>query len=123
VVKAPALGLVALLATGCVYHLRVESHPAGAVMTVGEDDVYVLPTDLYLKWKPFRGPRARFEAPGYRPLDLKLSRRHLHETDFVTDVVLNPQEAFGDEPRRVLEVRLVPEHGPAGTWTESDVSP
>lgn len=119
----PALSaLLAVSLAGCVYHLRVESHPSGATMTIEGEDSYILPTDLHIKWRPKPYP-VLVESPGYRPLAFRLTRAHIHELDFVSDVLLNPKEAFNDEPRRVLEVRLVPEHGPSGTWTFEDVNP
>ena len=113
--------VITALGSGCVYHLRVESRPVGALMTMDEE-TYVLPTDLHVKWRPFKAHEVEITAPGYRPLAFKLKRRHIHETDFVTDVLINPGESFGKKPRRMLEVRLVPDHGPSGTWSESDVN-
>jgi len=120
-VRPVAWALLAATLSGCTYHLRVESFPNGATLTIDDAETHVLPTDLYLKWRAFRPYPVRVEANGYRPLVFELRRRHLHEIDFVTDVIVNPNEAFGDAPRRVLEVRLVPEHGPSGTWSYDDL--
>lgn len=119
--RAVAGALFAATLSGCVYHLRVESYPNGATLTIGDAEAHVLPADLNLKWRPFRPYPVRIEANGYRPLAFELRRRHLHEIDFATDVLVNPNEAFGDAPRRVLEVRLVPDHGPSGTWNYDDI--
>ena len=42
-----------------------------------EDESYVLPADLHIKWKPFWRPEVLVEAPGYRTLAFRLSRRHV----------------------------------------------
>lgn len=113
--------LLALASSGCVYHVRFESNPVGAVLTKPDGGQVTLPTDLRLKWRPFRHPQVSVTAPGYRTLTFRISRRHVQELDYVTDVVTNPSEAFGGAPRRVIILRLVPDHGPAGTWSPSDI--
>lgn len=116
------LVLLVLLATsGCAYHVRFESSPVGAVLTEPDGTQVALPADVQLKWTPLRHPRVSVAAPGYRTLKFRVARRHVQEIEFVTDVVTNPAEAFGKVPRRVIILRLVPDHGPAGTWSPSDV--
>ncbi len=119
VVKALLLG-IALLG-GCSYHVRFESRPHGASMALDDGRSFILPADVMLPWRPLARPVATFEAEGYRGLEVRIGPRLVRGLDYVTDLVVNPVEAFGDVPRRVITIHLVPEHGPVGTWRGEDV--
>lgn len=115
--------LLWLALQGCTYHVRVESRPIGAVLWLEDGSSVVLPQDVDLPWRPFKPPKARVTFPGYRTLETRFTRRLVKGSEYLSDPFVAQDEAFGDKPRRVLEVVLVPEHGPAGTWTEDEVDP
>jgi hypothetical protein len=90
--RGPALALLAGALAGCAHRVTVTSAPAGAYVFLGDEPVGTAPLDLAV---PLVGPRVvRAELPGYRPFEVRL----------------------GFVPRRALELRLVREHGAAGTW-------
>jgi len=90
-------------------------------MTLPSGETVVLPHEVDFRWKPFARRRVQVSAPGYRTLEFTLTRQLIQETDYLTDIIGNPAEAVGDKPRRTLELVLVPEHGPAGTWSAEDI--
>lgn len=94
---ALAFGLAVALGAGCVHQVVLESHPIGAYVSVGETRVGVTPLDVPIR--TFGPHEVTVELVGYRTLPLH----------------------FGLIPPRRLEVRLVPEHGGAGTWDPSVV--
>jgi hypothetical protein len=122
---ARALVLLSLLAfgAGCAYKVEVISRPPGALMTMPGGETVVLPQEVDFRWRPLARRRVQVSAPGYRTMEFTITRRLVQETDYLTDVVGNPSEALGDKPRRTLELVLVPEHGPAGTWTAEELRP
>ena len=94
---SPAV-LVALcgpLSAGCA-HVALTSSPPGATVTVAGVRRGVTPLDLPVP--VVGGRRVRVELNGYRPLDVRL----------------------GVVPPRALELRLVEEHGAAGSWDPED---
>lgn len=94
--RGPALAVLAATLAGCAHRVAVTSAPAGAYVTLGDERVGTTPLELAV---PLIGPRVvRAELTGYRPLEVRL----------------------GFVPRRALELRLVREHGAAGTWDPED---
>lgn len=90
--------LVALvLGMGCRGHVTLVAHPVGAYVTAGKTRVGVAPVDLPVPL--IGGRRATVERTGYRTVNLRLTM----------------------VPPRKIEVRLVPEHGGAGTWDPDDI--
>lgn len=91
--------LVALLLplVGCAHRVALTSSPAGAYVSLGGERVGVTPLELELQ--PF-GPRdLRLELTGYRTFELKIR---------------------GKVPP-ALELRMIREHGGAGTWEPEEV--
>jgi hypothetical protein len=88
--------LLALLLVACVHRVQVSSDPIGAVVTVDGRILGPAPARVEV---PLKGAELTLQIGGYRTFT-----RHL--TWFT--------------PRR-LEVRMVAEHGPTGTWTPEDV--
>ncbi len=92
-----ALLAAAPAVAGCAHRVAVTSDPAGAYVSLGGERVGVTPAELAV---PFVGPRVlRVELTGYRPLEVRLAAI----------------------PARSVELRLVPDHGAAGTWEPGDV--
>lgn len=89
--------LVLALAGGCVHRVTLVSHPAAAYVTVGETRAGVAPVELEVPL--FGERRVSVQRSGFRTVDLRLP--------FL--------------PPREIEVRLVPEHGGAGSWDPEDI--
>lgn len=85
-----------LLLVACLHPVAVTSHPSGAVVSFGGQIVGQAPVTVPV---PLRGGEVMVEVAGYRPYVRRLTWW---------------------TPRR-LEIRLVAEHGPAGTWQPEDV--
>jgi hypothetical protein len=79
---------------GCATHVRVESRPPGALVTARNGDAFSTPDKVYVGFWPFARRAVVVTAPGYRPADVRL-KIGVHR----------------------VEVVMVPEHGPSGTWT------
>lgn len=129
-VSGMRLLVLLLLAQGCVVHrVRVESDPPGAVVRLDGKVRGVTPIEFNTVWTPplFKSYNLGLTLPGYRqvqasgtwsapsPLrrEVRLWRYLLHP--------LRWKQILGREPRSKITVVLVPEHGPAGTWTPEDV--
>ena len=97
--KVKWLLLTLLLAAGCSQRIRVRSQPSTADILLPDGRRLLTPAQFRLKRTPFRAQLAEVTAVGYRPMIIDLRRRG---------------------SRRDLYVVLVPEHGPAGSWTESE---
>ncbi len=114
------LWLAALLA-GCTYRVEVEARPAGATLELADGRQIGLPAEVRYSALPFHRRPATVSAPGHRDLEIRTGGFGLGELGLITDPILRPGLFFGPDPRRQVEVLLVPEHGPAGTWTEDQV--
>lgn len=69
----------------------------------------------------FASTRIEARMPGYRTLTTRL--RGVGTMSFVSDFVfLHWLKAVGLRPKDEIELRLLPEHGPVGTW-EADAVP
>lgn len=110
-------GLV--LGTGCAYKATLRTNPVGAAVYVDNELVGIAPYDVTVR--AFSGPsQIRVELPGYRPyeLELKSERRVLSRVRYA---LTHPAVSLGREPPPDRTLVLIPEHGPAGTWTPEDV--
>lgn len=85
-----------LLLLACAHRMQVASHPVGAVVLLDGHVVGQTPIEVAV---PLRGADLSVELGGYRTFT-----RHITWWT-----------------RRRFEVRLVTEHGPAGTWAPEDV--
>ncbi|MDP2317706.1 MAG: PEGA domain-containing protein [Pseudomonadota bacterium] len=90
------LGMLGL-GGGCMHKVPLSCDPAGAYVSVAGERVGVAPLDLPVR--AFGPRRVTVERTGYRTLEFRLPLL----------------------PPRAIEVRLVPEHGGAGTWKPEDV--
>jgi hypothetical protein len=106
---------------GCAYHVHLESRPTSArVLLPDEATVVVTPARVELRWVPLGHQWVTVSAPGYRTMRIDVQRRPLRwGLERPPDVPVFKLERLEGPPR--IEVLLVPEHGPAGTWAESDV--
>lgn len=93
--------LLAVALVGCTYRVTVDSDPPGALMTLRDGRTVVLPEEVRFHAVPFTRRVVTVTAPGYRTAEVDTS-------------------AYLGRPREV-EVLLVREHGPAGTWTAEQI--
>ena len=94
---------MALSASGCARRVLVVSDPPGASVRRNREPLGATPLELRVWWVPFWRQEVRVSMAGYRSVEIPL-RRHLGWFPQLT----------------THEVRLVEEHGPAGTWTEEE---
>ena len=96
-----SLRLVLLLwfAVGCSPTLRVESQPVGAVIELSGGERLVTPATVPASRWPMKRQQVTLSASGYRRLEARMPYA-------------------GSGPWSVV---LVPEHGPVGSWDESDL--
>ncbi|MES2643771.1 MAG: PEGA domain-containing protein [Myxococcota bacterium] len=98
VARLVVLALASLsLGVGCTHRVALLSDPVGAYVTMGETRVGVAPVEIVVP--AFGGRVVSVQRTGYRTVELKLP-------------LLPPRE---------VEVRLVPEHGGAGSWDPEDI--
>ncbi len=92
------------LAGGCTVVVHVDSRPVPAEVALLPGQMVRLPAEIPLRWVPFRRPQLLCTAIGYRSVTVpvRLGLGSLHRA-------------------RAVEVVLIPEHGPTGTWTEGDI--
>ena len=105
-----------LLTSGCAYHLKLETEPAGAQVLLPDGSVVTTPTETTLKWGPFSRQEVVASAPGYRTLTVDLRRTEVRFGKYIRDAIFRPSTLQG-APRGQVELVLIPEHDPAGTWT------
>lgn len=101
--------MLLLALVGCTYSVHLASRPSPAVVQLPDGRRVTTPDEIRLRWRPFRKQVATVTALGYRPLEVDLSRLRLRSG-----------RAFSGQAGEV-EVLLVPDHGPTGTWTVEDV--
>ncbi|TNE84220.1 MAG: hypothetical protein EP330_30330 [Deltaproteobacteria bacterium] len=105
-----------LLLTACAYKVELTSAPAGARVDLPDGTQVFTPEVVTLKVAPFNRQEITVSAPGYRPLTVDVRHREARAWRYLTDAVFRPK-TFTGAPRGHLELQLVPQHGPAGTWT------
>lgn len=104
---------------GCAYKVELTSAPAGARVTLPDGLEVYTPEVVTLRAAPLRAQPITVSAPGYRPLTVDLRRREVRLWRYVSDGLFRPGTTVG-APRGHLELVLVPQHGPAGSWTAED---
>ncbi len=105
-VAAPGvLWLAALALPSCIVTVHVDSRPVSAEVQTPKGEVYRLPADIPIRWAPFDRPELLCTAVGYRDVTLPLR------------LGMGP---FAFRKPRGVEISLVEDHGPSGTWTEDD---
>jgi zona occludens toxin (predicted ATPase) len=104
--------------SGCAYHVRIESTPAAATVALPNGDRVVTPETVPFRWYPFAHQRVVVSAPGYRTVEMDLGRRGGEVTFWhVIRARMRVFRNLGERTAQRVEVVLVPEHGPSGTWT------
>jgi hypothetical protein len=109
--------LVALMMSGCTYTVTVTSDVPGARVEGVRTGQSALPVDVKVPWGPLVHRRITVTAPDYRVVALDLGTRTVRSADFSLFNFFLPWRAPSEE----LNVVLVRDHGPAGTWTPADL--
>lgn len=107
--------MLVLALSGCAYKVGLESVPPAAVVQFPDGTATNTPTTYVARWAPFNEVRIRATARGYRPLELDLRQSEVKFGRFFW------RGLRFNRPRGVVQLILVPTHGPAGTWTEADL--
>jgi len=108
-----ALPLLCVLGSSCAYTLTVESFPQPALVELPDGSRVSTPTQARLRWAPFNSQTVRVQATGYRPVEIDLRDEHMR----FGQLWKHPfRRTRGD-----VEFVLIPTHGAAGTWSETDV--
>jgi len=113
------LGLL-LTSAGCAYKVKVSSQLAGVSVELPDGERVIAPTEFDARWVPFGSQVIRASAPGHRTLEVDLRDREVRFGHYITDTLFRPATLFG-APRGEVRLVLIPEHGPAGTWSEDAV--
>jgi hypothetical protein len=108
--RALALTVVVLTASGCAYTVQLTSTPIGALVTLPDGVAVRTPTKVTVPWGPGHHYPVVVEAEGYEPLPIDLQRAEGRLLRYI--------EA-GFAPRAAREVRfvLVPITEPLGAET------
>lgn len=110
-----------ILASSCAHRITVVSEPVGADVVLRGRELGPTPVEVVLWTNPFVRPRATLSFPGYRRVRVDLSRNRRPLRRFRELLVLRWRRAFALVSVAEHEVLMVPNHGPAGTWTPEDV--
>lgn len=102
---------------GCVYHVALESYPSAAQVLLPDGSVAVTPVQLDLRWVPFRRQVVVVSANGYRTVQVDLQLHPLRWGLKRPPEVPVFRMTDNNVPPRV-RIELIPEHGPAGTWSD-----
>lgn len=111
------------LMQGCAHRVAIHTEPPGATIKVGRKVIGPAPQEVRFWWWPGRPMRVRVEKRGYRPLVIEASDT-VHARSFLRDFfTFHYKRMVGLTPRASVNVLLIRDHGPAGTWTPDDVQP
>ena len=106
--------------TGCRHQVVIESTPYGADVFWKEEHLGTTPVEHIFWWHPGKRIHLDVQHYGYRPMTLDIDDsisigRVINDTFHLEGKIL-----LGFAPRTTHTAVLVPEHGPAGTWTPED---
>ena len=107
--------------SGCAHRVMLDSDPPGATIKMDGKMVGVTPTELKVRWIPFKRTRVLLKLPQRRAVTLDL-----HKDVGLMRIgweVLSFQwgKLLGQKARTHHRTHFVKHHGPAGTWTPDDV--
>jgi hypothetical protein len=113
------LVLLALMA-GCGYRVTLVSQPTPVTVLLPNGERVATPADVRFVWVPFGHQRVVATADGYRQLEFDLRKNEVRWSRFVIGTLAHPSVLAG-KPRGEVQLLLVPDHGPVGTWTEVEI--
>lgn len=105
---------------GCRHQVKIDSTPYGADVIWKEESIGTTPMTHTFWWYPGRKLQLDVQKYGYRPMYLSaedsISLRYL-----IGDVThFRFTTLLGFDIRSTHTAVMIPEHGPAGTWTPED---
>lgn len=107
------LAIAVGIAGGCRYRVQVDVKPSPAVLELPDGRQAIAPGVIDVRWAPWNRQILRASAVGHRPVVVDLRKEEVRFGRFI-------RRGFRS-PRGRVELILVPEHGPTGTWTQDDV--
>ena len=115
------LYIVILLQTlSCRHKVTIESSPYGADAYWKEESIGKTPMEYTFWWYPGRRIPITVEYFGYRTSVLDI-HRSISPLIIADDIIhLRIRRLIGVRTRNTHNAVLIPEHGPAGTWTPED---
>ena len=112
--------LLLVAAAGCRYKVLLTSDPAPARVMLPDGRTVATPAEVTFRWVPFGHQRITASAPRYRPLEVDLRRTEIKLWRLITGPV-TARAAVSGAPRGEVELVLVPEHGPAGSFDPDEI--
>lgn len=109
-----------LALAACAYRVSLTSTPAPAEVVLPDGRTIVTPRTVRLRYVPFGHQRITATAPGYRAIEVDLRRTEIRWWRYVGQSLAHPGTLAG-APRGEVRLVLVPEHGPAGTWSPEEI--
>ena len=126
-IRAPLLFALAALAAalsggGCKHRVLVESDPPGATVRLDKAREGITPVEFRVGWVPlfFKRYDKKVKLPGYRTVETSI-RDDVRLGAPIWRATWHPGEALDRDPLHHYEFILIPDHGPAGTWTPDEV--
>ena len=116
-----ALLLLALTA-GCKHRVLIESDPPGASVRLDKSRKGITPVEFKVGWVPifFKRYNVRVKLPDYRTVETSI-RDDMRFWAPTWRAVWHPGEALDRVPLHAYEFIMIPDHGPAGTWSPEEV--
>jgi len=110
-----------LVSVGCAHRVRIESDPPGASIKLGQELIGVTPTEVTVKWVPFKRIPVKIDIPGRRSVVIDLAKDLSLMSLTWQGLTLQTGKLAGTTPRSTHRALFVRHHGPIGTWTPEDV--
>mgnify|MGYP005677587869 CR=1 FL=1 len=112
--------VILLQTLACRHKVEIESAPYGADVYWKEESLGKTPMEYTFWWYPGRRIPITVQYFGYRTSILDV-HRSISPLIIADDIIhIRILRLLGLTPRNVHSAVLVPEHGPAGTWTPED---
>ena len=109
--------VILLQTLACRHKIEIESAPYGADVYWKEESLGKTPMEYTFWWYPGRRIPITVQYFGYRTSILDV-HRSISPLIIADDIIhVRVMRLLGLKPRNVHSAVLVPEHGPAGTWT------
>jgi hypothetical protein len=121
----PVAGLLVASASvgilgGCPYKVTLTAQPPDTEVTLPDGDRIALPADVKVRYVPFGHQRIQAAADGFRTLEIDLRKEEVRLFSLIVGTLAHPSTLWG-RPRGEVRLVLMPEHGPAGTWTPDEI--
>jgi hypothetical protein len=115
-----ALLMLSLVMSSCAYKIKLNTNPLAANVDLPNGTSVVTPAEVTLRYAPFGRQRIVVSAPGYRVVEIDLRKTEIKLVRYISDAFFRPRTWQG-EARGQVNIVLVPNHGPVGTWDPTEV--